>query len=114
MLKPRKRLTKKQLKEDKLVTFYMNASTWVENNSKYLIGGIIGVVVFVGAIFLYSNSLKKSEAAASVELARAIRTYQSQDYKGALTSLSTIVENYGSSQSGKIALLYLANSFLLF
>ncbi len=111
MLKPRKRLTKKQLKEDKLVTFYVKATAFVEENSKYLFGGAIAFVLLIAMVFAYSNSLKSAQQKASVELARATRAYDAGDYQNALLMLSNLVEEYGRTQSGKIGLLYLANSY---
>ena len=111
MLKPRKRLTKKKLKEDKLVTFYFKATAWVEANSKYLTAGAVAVVLLFVAIYAYSNSLKSAERAASVELARAMRAYENSDYQNALTLLTNLVENYGNTPSGKLGYFYLANSF---
>jgi len=43
MLTPRKRITKKQLKEDKLVTLYAKSRDWVEANFK-LVSGAAAVI----------------------------------------------------------------------
>ena len=111
MLKPRKRLTKKTLKEDKLVTFYFNAQKWVSENSKIIIIAASAIVVIITAAFLYNNLKSKSESTASVELSKAITAFQENDIPKALPLLNNIVENYGSTRSGKLATFYLANSF---
>jgi TolA-binding protein len=111
MLKPRKRLTKKQLKEDKLLTFYVKVSKWYETYSKFVLGGGVAIVLIIAAGLYYKNSTRKAESAASVELARAIRVYDAEDYQNSIAMLSSLVDGSGNTRSGKIALLYLANSF---
>jgi len=111
MLKPRKRITKKQLKEDKLVTFYFQATSWIEKNSKYIYMGLGAILLVVVLLFVNARAKKSSESSASVELSRATRAYESGDYKNAITQLSNLVENYGGTRSGILSLLYLANSF---
>jgi TolA-binding protein len=111
MLRPRKRLTKKQLKEDKLLTFYVKARKWYETYSKLVLGGVAVIVIIVVAALYYRNSAKKTESAASVELARAMRVYNAEDYQNSIAMLSSLVDGSGSTRSGKMALLYLANSF---
>lgn len=111
MLKPRKRITKKKLKEDKLVTFYFKATQWLEDYSKYLMIAIAAIVVIAAAVVFYNYSQTKSEKTASVELARATRTLESGDFQNAIAQLSSIVDNNGGSTSGTMARLYLANAF---
>jgi predicted negative regulator of RcsB-dependent stress response len=111
MLKPRKKITKKQLKEDTLVTFYFQAQEWLERNGKALMIGAAAIVLVAIGLVYYTFAQNKAEKSASVDLARATRTFESQDYPNAISQLSAIVDNYGRSTSGKMARLYLANAF---
>lgn len=110
MLTPRKRISKKELKEDKLLTYYAKAQNWVEDNYK-IVAGVAAVVllVIVGSIFITSNR-EKSEGVASVKLAKAIQAFDSSDYTTAINILSDVVENNGSTKSGAVARFYLAQS----
>ena len=110
MLKPRKRLTKKQLKEDKLITFYNKAQELFEEYSKYVIGGTVALVMIFVVVFLYSNSQKAAEKEASVKLAQATSAYERSDFQSATSLLSNLVEENGNTRSGKLGRLYLANS----
>ena len=110
MLKPRKRITRKKLKEDKLVTFYQNAQIWLEEYSKYVIGGVAAVIIVVVAVMMYNNSQQNAEKEASVKLSQAIKSYERGDYQTATSLLSNLVEENGSTRSGKMGRLYLANS----
>jgi TolA-binding protein len=60
---------------------------------------------------MYSNQKESNENAASVELARATRAFESADYQNAISLLSNLVETYGGTRSGKLGIFYLAASF---
>ena len=110
MLAPRKRLTRKQIKEDKLVTMYGKATDYINENSKLLIGAaVLIILVFVG-IWAIRSSRMAEEANASLELARGKTAYDEGDYIRAIDILRRAVEDYGGSKSGALAGLYLANS----
>ena len=110
MLTPRKRITKKQLKEDKLITYSVKAKDWIEENQKFVLGGLLAIVILIGAFFLISSSRKKAAAASSLELATAMQVYESRDYTNAISLFTDIVNSYKSTKSGKIARFYLAQS----
>jgi len=111
MLRPRKHLTKQELKEDTLVTFYAKALKWVEDYRMMLIGGAVAmIVILLGAFFWYQSS-GDAEKNASVELAKATRVYESADIQNAIPLLSNLVKNYGRTTSGKLGRFYLANAF---
>lgn len=110
MLTPRKRITKKELKEDKLITIYAKSRDWAEENYKLIAGAsAIILIIVVGSIFI-TNSRQKSEAAAGAKLAKAIYAFDSSDYNTAISTLSDIVENNGGTKSGSVARLYLAQA----
>jgi len=110
MLTPRKRITKKELKEDRLVTLYAKGRDWAENNYKLVtILSAVVVLLIAGSLFI-SKKRAKSETGASVQLAKAIHAFDSNNYNGAIGVLSSIVDNNGATKSGHIAQLYLAQS----
>ncbi len=110
MLTPRKRIRKKDLKEDKLVTFYVSARAWVDDHFQTLLLSLIGVLVVLGGLAAYAYLQSKYERTASVEFSKASRLFQASDYRGAATQFSTIVSKYGRTRSGKLARFYLAQS----
>lgn len=111
MLTPRKRIKKKDLKEDKLVTFYSNARRWIENNSRIIMGGGIGVVVVIIALTIFSNRREDMQAQASVLFVQAKQFYEDNNYTEALQEFSKLVENYGGTVSGEIGQLYQGKCF---
>lgn len=110
MLTPRKRLTKKKLKEDKLVTFYYQAQAWFDENTRLVLIGLGAVVIALVAVFVISNAKHKSESQASVDLAIALRSYSNNQFEQAKPQLNSLVDSYGSTPSGKLARFYLASA----
>lgn len=121
MLSGKKRISKKEMKEDKLVTSYYSAyNFFMENQAKLLIGlGVIALVVV--AIVLLSNKRSNDNLAAANLLAKVIPLYESGSYQEAIDGqpvsniigLKRIVDEYGGTESGESAKIYLANSFSL-
>lgn len=124
MLNQKKKFSRKEIKEDKLVTtYYKILAFYDENKSKIaLYGGILAAAVFMAVMYL--NSRNADNETAAVELARITPFYDQGLYQEAIDGLQAglkspqsaiglkrIVEEYGSSRQGEIAKIYLANSY---
>jgi len=109
MLKPRKRLTKREIKEDPLVTKYVQVKQfWLHHQKEFnIIIGVIAVVVIVG--FLMIKSKKSAEIKASSKLAIPETFYHLRDYERSIPELETIVEQYPGTHSAGMAVFFLAN-----
>ncbi len=120
MLEKRKRISKKEMKQDTLVTSYYKAyNFFIENQVKILIG--IGVVaLIVVAVVLLSNKKSNDTQTASSLLAKIMPVYDSGQFQQAIDGvkatntigLKEIVDNYGSTEPGETAKILLANSYL--
>lgn len=119
MLSARKKITKKEIKEDKLVsTYYKFYNFFMENQAKFLIGlGVIAVIVV--AFILINNKKKNDNIAAANLLSKVVPLYESGSMKEAIEGikaqniigLKQIVDQYGSSEQGETAKIYLANAY---
>jgi tetratricopeptide (TPR) repeat protein len=119
MLKPKKKITKKELKEDKLVTTYFKATNYLYEKKKLLFGAIGGLVaiVLIGLI-IYSNR-KAANEEANTAFANILAAYDQGVFQVAidgvpnrnLKGFKQIVEEYGSTPVGELAKFYLANSY---
>jgi len=121
MLKARKKITKKEIKQDKLVTAYFQSKDWIssaENKRRiYTILGVIALILVLGYFYLSNRKAKNEEA--ETKLSAVISLYEQGKYQEAIngdpasgvTGLNDIVNNYGSTESGQTAKLYLANSY---
>ncbi|HEY3250713.1 MAG TPA: tetratricopeptide repeat protein [Ignavibacteria bacterium] len=119
MLKARRRIKHKELKQDKLVTSYFKARSWFdnpENRKKIGIGAAI-VAVLILAFFLYTSNRKAKNEEAETKLSTILTLYQEGKYNEAingdqaagLTGLNEIVVNYGGTEAGQTAKFFLAN-----
>lgn len=110
MLKPRKRLTKRQIKEDKFVTLYFKVQNFVSQNSRYVLWGVIGIPVVIFASFVLSKIQKEKEQDANIELSKARIEFFAENHETAISTLNNLVEIYGGTKAGKKGLYYLANA----
>lgn len=119
MLRPKKKITKKEIKEDKLVTSYFEATTWYEANKKIVNGVLGGIVVLAIVIVAYMNNVNANNLKANTELGKVISYYDQGKYDVAISGnlqenirgLQSIVDDYGSTKSGELAKFYLANAY---
>ncbi|HMT11503.1 MAG TPA: tetratricopeptide repeat protein [Ignavibacteria bacterium] len=120
-LKARKKITHKEIKKDKLVTGYFEARNWLdsEENKKKVYIGIAAIVVIVAGIFLYISNRNAKNEEAEVKLSAVISLYEQGKYAEAMNGdpaagimgLNAIVNEYGSTNSGETAKLYLGNCY---
>ena len=111
MLKPRKRVTKKQMKQDKLVTYTFKAFDYIQDHSKQFIFGVAALIIVLLIGFLVVNSKKKKELNAANMLGSAQIVYKMGDYQNAIPVFESVVRRYGSTKSGAHARFLLANSY---
>jgi len=121
VLERRKKITKKQIKEDKLVTVYYTVKNFVlEYQAKILIG-VAAVALVVVAGILFANKAMNDNKKAAGLLAKVIPLYESTAFKEAIDGqpssntigLKRIVNDYGSSENGETAKIYLGNAYLM-
>lgn len=109
MLKPKKRLTKKQIKQDKFVTYYFKAQDFVNANSRYLIAGLIAVVLVVVVSLYFSGKKAEQEQNALVELSKARIEYFAGNYPGAIDILNKLIQNFRGTETAKEGTYFFAS-----
>ena len=119
MLAKKKKLSKKEIKEDKLVTTFYEAKGFYEENQTKILAVIGAIAIIIVAIVLYINKVESNNEIASIELSRVIPSYNSGMYQEAIEGkpgtkvlgLRKIADEYGGSEQGELARIYLANSY---
>lgn len=121
MLTKKKKLTKKEIKEDKLVTTYYKAYNYF-NENKNRIGIYAGALVaLILVIYFYINYRAESNKEAGIHLAKVMSLYDSGSYLEAIEGrqgtniigLKKIVAEYGSTENGETAKIFLANCYAM-
>ena len=119
MLAKKKKLSKKEIKEDKLVTTFYEAKSFYEENQTKIFSAVAIIVALVLITVFYTGKIAESNVSASVELTRVINTYNAGLYLQAIEGkagtleigLAKIVDEYGGSEQGELARIYLANAY---
>jgi tetratricopeptide (TPR) repeat protein len=119
MLRAKKKISQRVIKEDALVTTYFKAQVWYDENKKRVSTAAGIVAVLAVALWFYSNNVRANDDRATSELAKVFTFYDNGQYQIAIngipekniSGLQSIVDNYGSTKAGNIAKFYLANAY---
>ncbi len=119
MLRAQKKISKRELKEDTLITAYVKATQFYDTNRKNVNLALTGLVVLVLGLVLWSNNRAQNNMSAETQFGEVFGLYDQGQYQMAadgvpernIPGLKSIVENYGNSDAGQIARLYLANCY---
>ncbi len=119
MLTKRKKLSRKEIKEDGLITFYYKLVGLYGTYKQYFLIGGVAVIAIAAISFFYMNQKKSSNERANVELSRVIPAFDAGMYLEAIEGnaqskvmgLKKIVAEYGNSENGEIAKVYLGHAY---
>jgi TolA-binding protein len=106
-----KKMTKRQMKEDKLVSTTFRVTEYVSKNQTPFIIGVAALIVIASAIMFFNMSSKKGKSEAASMLTQAELNGASGSTDQYIADLQNIVSKHGGSTAGKIATLRLANTF---
>ncbi|KPL00733.1 MAG: hypothetical protein AMJ91_03590 [candidate division Zixibacteria bacterium SM23_73_3] len=104
------RITKKEMKQDKFVTYSLKVSEWIQKHLNEVLMGTGGVIL-VGVIlfFIFSSQAKREQKAADL-LGKANLELQGGNIGEAMGSLQTLMNKYGSTKSAGRASFLLASA----
>lgn len=119
MLQKKKKLSKKEIKEDKLINFYKTAVVFFEKykNKIFTYAGVL--VVVAAAVYFYVNQKAETNEKAALELSRIMTIYDQGSYLEAIEGkqgtniigLKRVVDEFSSTENGETAKIYLANCY---
>jgi TolA-binding protein len=120
MLRPKKKISKRELKEDALVTTYVKLTSFYEANKRTISIAVTVLVVAVFAAVIYLKNRADNNEKATTALGEIYETYDAGQFQTAIDGipekniqgLKSIVDNYGNSAAGEIAKFYLASAYL--
>ncbi len=119
MLQAKKKISKRELKQDALITSYMKATTFYEENKKNIGVGLTIAVVLIIASVVYVNNRNANNDKATTDLGKIYQYFDGGQLQLAIdgipqqniVGLKSIVEEYGNTPSGEMARFYLANAY---
>jgi Flp pilus assembly protein TadD len=106
------KLTKRQIKEDPLVTAaFRGTQIWEQHGSRILLG--VGAVALVAIlVFFVSRTRAQSEERAAADLFRAEMSVGQNDYATAVQMLREIVDAAPGTKAARSAMLFLGDAYL--
>jgi len=105
-----KRLTRREMKEDALVTLSFKALDFLKRHRAKFILGAVAVVAVIVAASAVSSSRKKAEEFASKQLLAGMLQQRRANYSGAAAAYEDVLDRFSGTRSGKLALLYLGHA----
>ncbi|MBA4250838.1 MAG: hypothetical protein C0425_00735 [Chlorobiaceae bacterium] len=119
MLGQIKKNKKKEMKEDRLITFYYKAITFFEEQKQKIFIGLGIVALAAVGLYFYSTQLAQKNEKANLELSRIFPLYEQGLFLEAiegrpntqLIGLRKIVELYDGSENGEKAQVFLGNAY---
>ncbi len=119
MLTKKKKIRRKEIKEDKLVTFVRNAQIFYEEYKTKVITGVIVFAVVVFGAYYFITQQQSANEEAGIALSRVMKIFDQGSYLEAIEGrqgtniigLKKIVEEYSGTENGETAKIYLANAY---
>ena len=106
MIKARKRITKKELKEDKLVTYTFKLNAFIRENARRIGTIVLGSVAVILIISFIHSSQKRSETESMSEVGIAQMLYQQGDFNNAKIAFDRIVNEYDGTEGAGMAVYF--------
>lgn len=112
MLTPRKKISKQEIKEDKLVTYAVKAQKFYQANAKVIQYGMLAVLAVVVISTLMVRSKRQAEAQAAARLGIAEYLVNSGMWEQATPELNGVIETFSGTRAAGKAVFYLAKEAL--
>jgi len=121
VLQKKKKITKKEIKQDSLVTTYYKFTAFFQKNQMKIYIGSAIVALIIVAVILYTNKKENDNLKVAALLTKVVPLYEAAQYEEAIagnkaqniTGLKEIVDRYDGTEQGETAKIYLANCYLL-
>ncbi len=124
MLTPKKKLAKKEIKQDTLLTTYVKTTGFYYDNKKYVNYALTAMVIVIAATVIFINNRRSNNEMAGAQLSRVITVMDGAPAdqgtvrvaidgrpEQGLMGLKSIVDNYGGTDAGDLARYYLGGAY---
>lgn len=111
MLKAKKKLTKKELKQDKFVLFTLDAKAWAEEHVNQIVGGLIAFLVIVGGSYMWVSNNAAAEREALSMLSDAQSFIRNSQVDAGIDLMNQVTSEYNGTNAAGKALFLLGRHF---
>ncbi len=100
MLKPKRKISKREIKKDPFLEFINDTQRLYNDNKKLIYQVIVGIIVIVTVIFFVSNSRTSSGKTSEALLGKALLSQDMGDFENAEFQLQTLVDDFDGTRAG--------------
>ena len=108
MLKPKRKRTLKEIKQDPLLETVYKGQRIFETHRQLITRVGTGLLALFVIVLLIRGSRSKASTEADNIMASAMSHFGAGNHIAAVENLDQLIDNYSSTESGEIALFYLA------
>ena len=112
MLRPKKKITRKEMKKDPVLEKISQIDNFVRDQRKIVMYVAVGIVAVVALSIILVSSKKKANTAAMGDLGLAEMSFARADYDDAILRLEDLIDKYSSTRSAGMATILLARSYM--
>ncbi|MBM3328826.1 MAG: tetratricopeptide repeat protein [Calditrichaeota bacterium] len=103
MLKPSKRITKAQLKEDQFLLATARIEKWFETNRRTVLYALVGLLVLGGGLAAYTWSRASAQKDAAFAEMQARDAFSRADFDSAMILAEGVIENFEGTKAAASA-----------
>ena len=107
MLKPKRKITRKEIKKDPFLESIDKLENNFEQNKKTYLNIAIGVIASIIVINILLNKQSQKNIDSNSDLGMALVAFDNEDYDNAKFQFETIVSEYSGTNSSNVANYYL-------
>jgi len=108
MLKPRRKIIKKELKRDPYIEFLASAKDNLDKNQSLYQKIILGFAIAILAIVFLMNNYQDNKSISKELLGKAVITMANGDIDNARIQFEFVSDEYGNNEAGSLAKYYLS------
>lgn len=107
MLKPKRKITKQEIKRDPFLEFINDAQQWISDRKKIIYQIAFGVIAVVAVIYFINNSRIGNNKEAESLLGKALLSQDLGDVENARFQLQALVDDFDGTQAGTVGAYHL-------
>jgi TolA-binding protein len=111
MLRPTKKIHRKEIKEDALVTNYFRARKLYDRFNRWVNIGLTAALAIGVVLVLMARSKRDAEIRAQERLGLAEQAYFMNDYPRVVKDMEPILKSYPGTRAAGTAAFYVANAY---
>ena len=100
MLKPKRKISKQDLKKDPFLEFINDSQKWLQKRKKLIYQLLFGIVAVVLAVYFLSNNRSNSNVDSETLLGKALLSQDLGDIENSKFQLQSLVDDYAGTQAG--------------